>query len=332
MQHAPQDPPVLRHPDNFGVHREVNLEAAANMLVRALTMITQTPFTWCHIDKPLEGQVHLLFLPQQVYPNDGIRWQEMETKYVVPVMNNTREMEVHEIKFGFVPGGDQVAWRLRRRYRLTKGGHPGLYLVHYTRGGNAQIMPSLMNQPVRAYPLRPITDPPVYVGGDKAGQKVYPPGSVPPQGPMGAVPGGMPMNFQQQQAMLAQQNNSMEMLERRRERERARAGSTARPPMMDDDSGDEGDMISTKTLALTRYKRNHDLMNEVFTQAGYRDKYKPKASPTAPYKSTFDKAELEEKCAKLTAEIEELKARPSRKKKGGDLPLSMSVSSEGISV
>jgi hypothetical protein len=107
MQHAPQDPPVLRHPDNFGVHREVNLEAAANMLIRALTMITQTPFTWCHIDKPLgrccalltlhssiylisEGQVHLLFLPQHVYPNDGIRWQEMETKYVVPVMSNTR--------------------------------------------------------------------------------------------------------------------------------------------------------------------------------------------------------------------------------------------------
>ncbi|ESK91765.1 putative rpn1-26s proteasome regulatory subunit [Moniliophthora roreri MCA 2997] len=84
---APADPPVLRHPDNFGVHREVNLEAATNMLIRALTMIQNTPFTWTFIDKPPEGQVYLIYLtqPQHRFPNDGIRWQEMETKDVVPV-------------------------------------------------------------------------------------------------------------------------------------------------------------------------------------------------------------------------------------------------------
>lgn len=55
--------------------------------------------------------------------------------------------------------------------------------------------------------------------------------------------------------------------------------------MEDDDSGgehcsilhssqfdpvlDEMDGISTRTLALTRYKRNHDLMNEVFVHAAF---------------------------------------------------------------
>ncbi|ESK91767.1 swi snf and rsc complex subunit ssr4 [Moniliophthora roreri MCA 2997] len=317
---APADPPVLRHPDNFGVHREVNLEAATNMLIRALTMIQNTPFTWTFIDKPPEGQVYLIYLtqPQHGFPNDGIRWQEMETKYVVPVGGGQRELEVHESKFGFIPGADNAAWRLRRRYRLLKGGHPNVYLVHYTRGNNAQIMPSLMNQPVRAYPLRHLTDPPVYVAGEKMGQKVFPPGG-----------GGMPMNFNQQQQMLGQQNNSMEMLERRRQTERQRAGSTARPPMMDEDSGDEGEMLSTKTLAMTRYKRNHDLMNEVFYRAAFGEKNKPLAP--APYKSTFDKAELDERCAQLAAEIETLKQKP-KPVKWRPRAASMTMSTENIPV
>lgn len=44
-----------------------------------------------------------------------------------------------EVKFGFIPNSqDNTAWRLRRRYRLHKGGHPQLNLVHYTRGPQAR--------------------------------------------------------------------------------------------------------------------------------------------------------------------------------------------------
>lgn len=78
----------------------------------------------------------------------------------------------------------------------------------------------------------------MFVIGDKAGQKVYPPGSGSSSmhGPSSAPPMppttiGMGMNMSQQQAMLAHQNSNMEMLERRREREREqqnrnRSGST----------------------------------------------------------------------------------------------------------
>ena len=100
--------------------------------------------------------------------------------------------------------------------------------VHVLR---LEIIPA-MNQPVRTYPLRAVHEPSVYVAGDKMGQKVYPPGSgpmhgVPPPGPPMSQP-GMVMNFNQQQAMVAQQNTNMEILERRREQERARnrSGST----------------------------------------------------------------------------------------------------------
>jgi hypothetical protein len=42
------------------------------------------------------------------------------------------------------------------------------------------------------------------------------------------------------------------------------------PPRLDEeDSADELENISTKTLALTRYRRNHELMNEVFAYAAF---------------------------------------------------------------
>ena len=35
-------------------------------------------------------------------------------------------------------------------------------------------------------------------------------------------------------------------------------------------SADEVDQISTRTLAVARYKHNHDWMNDIFCQAAYR--------------------------------------------------------------
>ncbi len=67
-----------------------------------------------------------------------------------------------------------------------------------------------------------INQPPVFVLGEKVGQKVFPPGAGMHAGPttgQSMPPGMMPFN---PQAMVAQQNANMEMLERRRERERAR--------------------------------------------------------------------------------------------------------------
>jgi hypothetical protein len=87
----------------------------------------------------------------------------------------------------------------------------------------------------------------------------------------------------------------------------------------EEDSADELEHISTRALALSRYRRNHELMNEVFTHAAFgqsscaqyiRDQSShPPPSPIhalhsvgdkhpprrpAPY-SIFDKAELEKR-------------------------------------
>ncbi|KAJ7599637.1 hypothetical protein C8J56DRAFT_1010257 [Mycena floridula] len=291
----------LRFPENVGIHANLSFENAIAMLQRGAQVANSTPFAWAFIDKPAEGQVYMLCLPQGApYPVDGIRWQEPETKITIPV--GQRELEISEIKCGFVPGGDSSAWRVRRRFRFTKGGHELLVLVHYTRGQAVPIIPALMDRPVRQYPLRHVTEPSVFVLGDKMGQKVPPPG-------MNAMGMNMPMGMSQQQAMLAQQNSSMEALERRkRESARAARAGPPRPPhrVEDDDSADEADMTSTKTLAMTRYRRNHDFMNEVFRHAAYGPKSVP---PAASPLSIFDKGDLDDKVAKLEAEISALRAR-----------------------
>lgn len=162
---------------------------------------------------------------------------------------SSKELEVSEVKFGFIPGVDTSAFRVRRRFRLSKGGHPQLVLIHYSRGQATRtsieftraechlkyciaIMPSL-NQPVRSYPLRAVNEPAVYVMGEKQGQKVFPGGgsgagrgpsavdrAPPPDMGMGyGMPGmNVPGN---PQALLAHQNSNMEALEKRAIRDRS---------------------------------------------------------------------------------------------------------------
>ncbi|KAJ7780336.1 hypothetical protein DFH07DRAFT_794664 [Mycena maculata] len=311
FQQAQAEGLCLRFPEPLGIHRDLNMENAVILLLRGTQASATTPYSWGFVDKPPEGQLLLLFLPgNSPFPNDGIRYQEQETNYRLPA-GPTRELEVHETKFGFAPGVDNAAWRQRRRYRLTKGGHPQLVLVHYSRGPVAQILPALMNQPVRSYPLRVFNEASVFVMGEKAGQKVYP--STTPQAGAGMGPMPMGMNFGSPQTMVAQQNNNMSMLDRRREQEqRARAGSNTRPPRVEeDDSGDENDTISTRALSLTRYRRNHDIMAEVFTHAAYSSKNAP--PPPAPF-SIFNKAELDVQTEKLKADIEALHARTAERK------------------
>lgn len=149
-----------------------------------------------------------------------------------------------------------VASRVRRRYRLLKGGHPFLVLVHYSRGQSIRqssshpslipislipkrlthfffqrsaIPPGLQGQPVRQYPLRQHNEPAVFVVGEKQGQRVPPSGPVggmPPNVGVGVGAGGMGVGVgvggrPDAQAMLAQQNREMEALERRSQRERS---------------------------------------------------------------------------------------------------------------
>ncbi|KAI0049457.1 hypothetical protein FA95DRAFT_1556937 [Auriscalpium vulgare] len=256
------------------------------MLSRAIQLSSQVPYQWGYIDKPPDGQLCLLFIPPHFsFPPDGIRFLEQEQRYNIPIAGG-RELEVMEARYGFVPSsGETAASRVRRRYRLSKGGHSQLILVHYTRGSAVPIPNGAHSQPVRAYPMRPISEPAVYVMGEKIGQKVMLQQSGGPQ------------------ALVTQQINEMEARERRSQRE-------PRPPPVqtqrldEEDTAEDLEHISTRTLALTRYQRNHELMSAVFAHAAFGAR---NTGPIpAPY-AIFGESALDDQVAKLMQEIDTLR-------------------------
>ncbi|EMD39494.1 hypothetical protein CERSUDRAFT_111802 [Gelatoporia subvermispora B] len=322
-----QDGLCLQYPENLPLHATLSQEMALSMLLRATQLAQHTPFVWRYIDKPADGQLFLIFaMPSAPFPADGIRYQDQEQRYVLPAASG-RELEVLEVRHGFIPGSpDPAAYRARRRYRLSKGGHPQLVLIHYSRGQAIPIIPA-MNTPVRSYPLMPHDEPPVFVMGPKMGQKAYPnaggagPIPIPPQDrqppmqpPIGMGGGMGPGAGATPQALLAAQNHNMEALERR-SRERSGSMGTRQPQtrvIEEEDDADETDLISTRSLALARYRRNHEFMNEVFMYAAF-GKQHPLPERPPPY-SIFKQSDLDDKVAKLTAEVEELKAKSASRR------------------
>jgi len=191
-------------------------------------------------------------------------------------------------------------------------GGPGPQQLPPNPGPGPGPMPGVPNQPHPPHQVHPPHQPPG-------------PQGVPP--PMGmGYPGPATT-----QSMLAQQNRQMEALERRNAQEReqrARGSMNAQRSSThpDEDEEIEKEMISTRTLALTRFQRNHEFMDEVFMQAALGDKHPPKRK--SPW-SIFDVAELESKSTKLTAEIAELQKRTEERKSqrsalaSGDVDVSM---------
>ncbi|KAF9520847.1 hypothetical protein BS47DRAFT_1335516 [Hydnum rufescens UP504] len=206
---APHGPPMqecyLRLNHDFPPQQNYGQEAALKTLLRVPQVSITMPYSFVHIDKANEGDTHAIYLLQspQKLPPDGIRYLEEEQRFAMSVGPNV-EMEILETKGGFIPGGgDAFAWRVRRIFRLTKGGHPSMAILHYSRGTPMPIPPHLINQPVRAYPLREVNEPSIYVTGEKMGTKIYP----------------------QQQALMAvaSQNAALGQMERRRDKERREA-------------------------------------------------------------------------------------------------------------
>ncbi|KAF8507490.1 hypothetical protein JB92DRAFT_3089528 [Gautieria morchelliformis] len=311
----------LRYPENVGIHAQISYEQAIGLLTQAVDLTHRVPFAWAYIDKPPDGQAYLIFIVPRTphVPPDGIRWLDQEKTYRLPVPNG-RELEVSEVKYGFVPNGEASASRIRRRFRLVKGGNSQLMLVHYLRGDTATVPAHLLSAAVRSYPLRPTNEPRVFVSGERIGQRVphngptsLPAASSSPHPAHGVNMGlGLGIGAMNQAAALAQRNQAMDVLERERGVGgiASMPGGAARPPE-EDDSGEEYENVSTRTLAIERFKRNHELMAEVFTYAskGHR------AIPTvvSPYAS-LDISELDGKMTKLTAEIEVLKARAEERR------------------
>ncbi|KAF8710404.1 hypothetical protein RHS03_01917, partial [Rhizoctonia solani] len=254
---------ILRCTHHFAARPSLTFEEAIQFLHQLCSGPgANLTYSWQFIDKPSEGDICVYFQVSAPTPLiDGIHYLDNETTY-----RPSQELEVQEVRFGFIPGiGEKEAGRVRKRYRLVHGGHPSIVLVHYTKGP-AKPLPPTMNVPIRNYPLPIINEPPMYVVGEKSGQRVMAPNAV----------------------QLANQQQQLDALAA----SRRHAGMQPQARKQDDDSDEESNRVSTRALAVTRFKRNHELLAEIFAVNAAAN---VKAVPS-PYEKT-DKAELEAKFA-----------------------------------
>ncbi|CAE7167780.1 unnamed protein product [Rhizoctonia solani] len=268
---------VLRCTHHFGAKPSLTFEEA----IQFLHQLCQggganLTYSWQFIDRPADGDIYVYFQVSAPTPfNDGIQYLDNESTY-----KPSQDLEVQEVRFGFIPGvGEKEAGRVRKRYRLVHGGHPSIVLVHYTKGPAKPIPPAAMNVPVRNYPLPIINEPPMYVMGEKSGQRVMAPNA----------------------AQLANQQQQLDALAASR---RQAAGLQPQVRRQDDDSDEESNRVSTRALAVTRFKRNHELLAEIFAVNAVAN---VKGVPS-PYEKA-DKAELEAKLERANRELAELKEK-----------------------
>jgi hypothetical protein len=265
-------------------------DAVIAQLLRAHQLSLTVPFAPRAIDKPHDGQVHVVFQPPGMhhFPPDGIRFLEAEQRFAINA--NGGDIEVMEVKYGFVPGGSEpTASRVRRRYRLMNGGNPSIFLIHYTRGPAIAVPPQMMNQHVRSYPIPAPTEQPVFIAGERAFQKAY------------GQPGG--------QHAIAMQNQAMAQMERAR-REKSRTEASQRQlKALEAEEGEE-EHVNARSLARERFKRNHEYLAEIFSISSIAQLEEPPLREPATAVP-----ELEAKLAKLNQEIQALEETAELRKR-----------------
>ncbi|KAG9006382.1 hypothetical protein FRB94_000846 [Tulasnella sp. JGI-2019a] len=306
QQQRQHDELVLRMDVSIQPDVNLNYEQAANILGQAARTSNQKPYWYTYIDKPGDGEMHVIFQVPSLPPFnvDGLRYLEQEHVYRVPI--GPYELEVAETKYGFIPGsGEQHASRVRRKMRFSKGGVGAVVLVHYLQGPSCAIPPPYQNQPVRRYPLPQNLEPGIFCLGERTGQKVPNPNA---QGMMNGQislhqqfgPGGPRMpgvnpQLQQQNAALAAQQAALNNIHR--------SGAPAKPMQMyEDPEEDESDVITQRDIATARFIRNHEFLADLF---GPESAPKPLAIDESPEKVS----ELEATLAKLNEEMELLQKK-----------------------
>ncbi|KAI1814723.1 DUF1750-domain-containing protein [Poronia punctata] len=250
------------------------------------------PFFWTYIDKPEHGQIFLTWQPLQImgtrFASDGIIWAPQE-QYFTQDVGNGIILEMYFHKAGYVPGA-QLATHSRRRFRLIPSNvpnpnapqvDPSLWIVHYGPiDGNERI-------PVQNIPRDPHTQavmearghlqrcgqiqrkefilgdrvnwPQINLPREQSRQPVYGQHRGVPQAmayPPHAPAASGPPSKRPRTNQPAHPMNPI-----------AAVGQTDLEDDEDTSRGDLFDLLTARDVSITRYKQNHEWMEEILSSA-----------------------------------------------------------------
>ncbi|KAI1347568.1 hypothetical protein F5Y01DRAFT_294857 [Xylaria sp. FL0043] len=265
-----------------------------NWLMEAPKIARDTaPFFWTYIDKPSNGQIFLTWQPLQLmgthFASDGIIWPPQEGYYTHEVGNGVI-LEMYYHKAGYTPG-EPFATHSRRRFRLIPPNapnptapqvDPNLWIVHYGPIDNnerilSQAIPgdrrtqSIMD--TRAYLQRcgQIQRKEFILGDRMNWPQIAWPKDAPRQ-PMYAANRGVPQNIAYPPHPPAA---SAPPPKRPRTNQPAHGplkpmAAMGQPDFEDDEDtsrGDIFDLLTPRDVSVSRYKQNHEWMEEILSSA-----------------------------------------------------------------
>lgn len=251
------------------------------------------PFFWTYIDKPENGQIFLTWQPLQLMgtncASDGFIWPPQE-QYFRHEVGSGVMLEMYYHKAGYA-NGEQLATRSRRRFRLIPPNvpnpnapqvDPSLWIIHYGPVDNNERIPSQaiprdphtqsimearailhrcgqiqrkefilsdkMNWPQIAWPREQARQP-MYQASRGVPQNM----AYPPHAPVAAGP---PSKRSRTNQPAHNQTNPMAVM-----------GQPDYEDEEDTSRGDLFDMLTPRDVSISRYKQNHEWMEEILSSA-----------------------------------------------------------------
>ncbi|KAI0402039.1 hypothetical protein F4802DRAFT_600416 [Xylaria palmicola] len=284
---------LLPHVHLLSTHRytskaQIQPPEVTSWLMQAPKIARDTaPFSWTYIDKPEIGQIFLTWQPLQLrgitFASDGFIWPSQEAFFTQEVGNGV-VLEMYYHKAGYA-NGEPFATRSRRRFRLTPPSvpnpnapqvDPSLWIVHYGPVENNERIPS------RAVPCDPRSIQNImearsylqrcgqiqrkeFILGDRMN---WPQISWPKEErrqPMYPAARGIPPNMAYPPHAPAAGGPPSK---------RPRTNQPGHPPVTlewddeDDTSrGDLFDILTPRDVSISRYKQNHEWMEEILSSA-----------------------------------------------------------------
>ncbi|KAI0447028.1 hypothetical protein F4803DRAFT_500760 [Xylaria telfairii] len=252
------------------------------------------PFFWTYIDKPENGQIFLTWQPLQLmntlFASDGFIWPPQEAYFTQEVGNGVI-LEMYYHKAGFA-NGELLATHSRRRFRLIPPNapnpnapqvDPSLWIVHYGPVENNERIPSQaiprdpripgimdtraylqrcgqiqrkefilgdrMNWPQISWPKEVSSRQPMYQASRGVPQNM----AYPPHPP---AAGGPPPKRPRTNQPAHGQLNPMAVM-----------GQSELEDDEDTSRGDLFDLLTPRDVSISRYKQNHEWMEEILSSA-----------------------------------------------------------------
>ncbi|RHZ77729.1 hypothetical protein Glove_174g166 [Diversispora epigaea] len=334
--------------------KEVSPTYVADILNKATSLLNQITFTYSYIDKPQEGQLYLISLSPNVeeLPSDGYQYLDQEIT-LRSTLGNGRELLCMVRKQGFTPG-EPITSKVRHRYRFAIGHHDLQLLhyssldetqrqrVNSINSDNRQMTNPSYNAHMtpRRYPISPMQNIGPYARptGMPLINSVQSPMHMPVQSssvqrsPMSVAPimgvnsyqfqtrtgGGINQRLSQQQLQQSISSTPTKQAGRRPKGGKGKAAMVATSASSYDDteepSGDELDQLKLKDVSMSRFKRNHEYIAEIFSAYNINSIIPPES----PYKSK-DIEKLKEELAENDTEINRMKQEHTEKMKRFDL-------------